>query len=62
MGEGQSRYGRGTFTVRQVPSRYAPSSLMVRYTRGSFPPCNLDAPGTWYIYCSFYCSNRAITA
>ena len=39
-----SRYGRGMVAVRQVLSRYAPGSLVVRYTQGSFPPCILDAP------------------
>ena len=58
----RSRYGRGTVAVRQVLSRYAPASLVVRYTQGSFPPCILDAPRAWYTYCSFYCSNRAIAA
>ena len=54
-----SRCGRG---VVKVLSRYAPGSLVVRYTQGSFPPCILDALRTWYTYCSFYCSNRAIAA
>ena len=57
--EVRSWYGRGTV---KVLSRYAPGSLVVRYTQGSFPPCILDAPRTWYTYCSFYCSNRAIAA
>ena len=60
--EVRSRYRRGTVAVRQVLSRYAPGSLVVRYTQGSFPPCILDAPRAWYTYCSFYCSNRAIAA
>ena len=66
--EVRSRYGRGSVAVRHyiqcsmvaVQSRYAPGSLVVRYTQGLFPPCILDAPRTWYTYCSFYCSNLAI--
>ena len=65
--EVRSRYGHGTVEVRscgrgavKVLSRYAPSSLVVRYTQGSFPPCILDAPRTWYTYSSFYCSNRGL--
>ena len=60
--EVRSRYRRGTVAVRQVLSRYAPGSLVVQYTQGSFPPCILDAPRAWYTYCSFYCLNRAIAA
>ena len=55
-------YGRGTVEVRSRCVRYAPSSLVVRYTQGSFPPCIHDAPRAWYTYCSFYYSNRAIAA
>ena len=36
-----SWYGRGAV---KVLSRYAPGSLMVRYTQGLFPPGILDAP------------------
>ena len=46
----------------QVLSGYAPSSLVVRYTQGSFPPGILDERRTWYTYCTFYCSRSAITA
>ena len=57
--EVRSRYDRSTVEVR---SRYGRGPLVVRYTQGSFPPGILDAPRTWYTYCSFYCSNRAIVA
>ena len=70
MIEVRSWYGRGSVAVRHViqcsmaavRSRYAPGSLVVQYTQGSFPPGILDAPRTWYTYCSFYCSNLAIAA
>ena len=65
-----SRFGRGMVAVRHViqcsmlvvRSRYSLGSLVIRYTQGSLPPSILDAPRTWYMYCSFYCSNRAIVA
>ena len=51
------------FTVRSwcslVLSGYAPSSLVVRYTQASFPPCILDEPRIWYTYCT---SRHAIAA
>ena len=75
--EVRSMFGRGTVEVRSrrviqcsvvaVRSRYSLGTLPVCSwhgiaTQGSFPPCILDAPRTWYTYCSFYCSNGAIAA
>ena len=70
--EVRSRFGRGTVEVRSrcviqcsvvvVRSRYSPGTLPVHSWYGILKVRILDAPRTWYTYCSFYCSNRAIAA